>query len=106
MGSRKWSSRAGRSGRASWLDGVAGVGHWRTRDGDEVDLVVEQDDGTAVAFEVKASQRVERKELAGLRKLRDAVGDAFTAGLVLHLGERSYTAEDRLHVVPVDQLWN
>jgi len=62
--------------------------------------------GTAVAFEVKASQRVERKELAGLRKLRDAVGDAFTAGLVLHLGERSYTAEDRLHVVPVDQLWN
>lgn len=92
--------------QASWLDGIAGVGHWRTRDGDEVDLVVEQDNGTVVAFEVKASQRVDGKELAGLRKLRDAVGDAFTAGLVLHLGERSYTAEDRIHVVPVDQLWN
>jgi len=80
-------------------------GHWRTRDGDEVDLVVEQDDGRVVAFEVKASQRVDNKELSGLRKLRGAVGDAFTAGLVLYLGERAYTAEDRLLVVPVDQLW-
>jgi len=92
--------------QASWLDGVAGVGHWRTRDGDEVDLVVESDDGDVVAFEVKAGQRVDGRALAPLRKLRDAVGPAFVAGVVLHLGTQSYTAEDRLHVMPVDQLWS
>lgn len=91
--------------QASWLDGVAGVGHWRTRDGDEVDLVLERDDGAVVAFEVKASQRVDIRELAPLRKLRDAVGSAFIAGVALHLGEQSYRSEDRLYVLPVDRLW-
>lgn len=91
--------------QASWMDGIAGVGHWRTRDDDEVDFVIERDDGAVVAFEVKAAQRVGGKELAPLRKLRHAVGPAFLAGIALHLGDRSYTADDRIHVVAVDQLW-
>ncbi len=92
--------------QVSWVDGVSGVGHWRTRDGDEVDVVLDLDDGGVVAFEVKAAQRVGTKELGPLRKLRDALGPAFLAGIALHLGERSYTAEDRIHVVPVDRLWS
>ncbi|MCZ3388064.1 MAG: DUF4143 domain-containing protein [Actinomycetia bacterium] len=36
--------------QASWLDDVGPLGHWRTSDGDEVDLVVERDDGAVVAF--------------------------------------------------------
>lgn len=91
--------------QSSWMDGIAGFGHWRTRDGDEVDLVIERDDGAVVAFEVKAGQRVDSRELAPLRKLRDAVGPAFLAGIALHLGSRSYTADDRIHVLPVDALW-
>jgi predicted AAA+ superfamily ATPase len=92
--------------QASWLDGVAGVGHWRTRDGDEVDLVVERDDGGVVAVEVKASQRVDPREITPLRKLRDAAGSRFIAGVVLHLGAQSYMPEERLHVLPVDRLWS
>lgn len=91
--------------QASWTDWVAGLGHWRTRDGDEVDLVVERDDGSIVAFEVKAAGRVPGEDLVPLRKLRDAVGEAFVAGVVLYLGARSYTYEDRLHVMSADQLW-
>lgn len=92
--------------QVSWLDGIAGVGHWRTRDGDEIDLVLDLDDGSVVAFEVKAAQRVGSKELAPLRKLRDALGLKFRAGIAFHLGERSYAAEDRIHVVSVDRLWS
>lgn len=91
--------------QASWLEGIAGIGHWRTRDGDEVDLVIERDDGAIVAFEVKASQRIGHRELAPLRKLRDALGPAFLAGIAFHLGGQSYVADDRLHVLPVDALW-
>jgi len=40
-----------------------------------------------------------------LKKLRDAVGQNFRAGYALYLGERSYTFEDRIHVVPLDRLW-
>lgn len=91
--------------QASWLDGIAGSGHWRTHTGDEVDLVLERDDGTILAFEVKASGRVSGEDLRPMQKLRDAVGEAFVAGVALYLGERSFTYEDRLLVLPVDRLW-
>jgi uncharacterized protein len=89
----------------TWLDGIAGYGHWRTYDDDEVDLVVERDDGSLIALEVKAGSRAQGSDFRGLRKLREATGDAFTAGAVLYLGERAYTHEDRLHALPVSRLW-
>jgi predicted AAA+ superfamily ATPase len=92
--------------QASWLDGLAGTGHWRTHDGDEVDLVVERDDGAILAFEVKAAGRVPGEGFKALRKLRTAAGDAFVAGVALYTGSRSYNVEDRLHVMPVDRLWS
>jgi hypothetical protein len=88
------------------MDGVAGTGHWRTHDHDEVDLVIERDDGAVIAFEVKAGSRVPGGSFSPMRKLRDKLGDAFIAGVALYLGERSYTFEDRLHVMPVDRLWS
>jgi predicted AAA+ superfamily ATPase len=91
--------------QVSWMDGIAGLGHWRTHDGAEVDQIIERDDGSVVAFEVKAGTRVAGRDLSGLRVVRDALGDAFVAGAVLHTGARSYTAEDRIHVLPIDRLW-
>jgi predicted AAA+ superfamily ATPase len=91
--------------QVSWLDGIAGCGHWRTHDGDEVDLVVERDDGGVVAFEVKAASRVSADDMRSLRKLRDAVGDAFIAGVALYTGTRSYSSGDGLFVFPVDRIW-
>jgi uncharacterized protein len=92
--------------QASWTDWVSGSGHWRTHDGDEVDLVIERDDGLIVAFEIKASGRVPGADFTPLRKLRDAAGDTFIAGVVFCLGSRSYSYDDRLHVMPVDRIWS
>jgi uncharacterized protein len=89
----------------SWLDEPVTTGHWRTHDGDEVDLVAEFDDGRVIAFEVKANERVAGRDFAGLRKLREALGGRLIAGVALSAGPRSYTFEDRLHVMPLDRLW-
>lgn len=91
--------------QASWLDTRAGAGHWRTHDGDEVDLVLERDDGAIIAFEIKTGTRVPGEQFKPLMKLRTAAGAAFLAGVVLCLGQRAYTYQDRLHVMPVDSLW-
>jgi predicted AAA+ superfamily ATPase len=91
--------------QVSWLDQQLTVGHWRTHDGDEVDFVVEDDEGQVAAFEVKAGDRVPGSDLKGLRKLREALGTRFVAGVALCTGPRSYTAEDRIHVLPIDRLW-
>lgn len=90
----------------SWLDERVTVGHWRTHDGDEVDFVVEFDDGTVIGFEVKSAERVSGEDFRGLRKMRDALGQRFIAGIALSLGSRSYTYDDRLFVMPVDRLWS
>ncbi len=71
----------------------------------EVDLVLERDDGAIAAIEVKAAERVTASEFRGLTKLRDGLGERFLGGVVLHLGRRGYTHEDRLHALPVDSLW-
>lgn len=89
----------------SWTEEIAGYGHWRTRDDLEVDLVLETDDGGVIAFEIKAAARVGGGDFAGLRKLRDLLGDTFIAGVALYTGARSYTHEDRLHTMPIDRLW-
>ena len=91
--------------QASFLDGIS-AGHWRTYSGEEVDLVLERDDGAIIAFEVKSGSRVPGGDLRSLRRLRSLAGDSFLAGVVLYLGTRSYSMEDRMHVMPVDRLWS
>jgi len=89
----------------SWLDESVTLGHWRTSDGAEVDLIIEFDDGTVLAFEVKCSERASGQDFRGLTQLRDALGARFVGGVVFTTGTRSYTYADRLHVMPVDRIW-
>lgn len=91
--------------QASWLDEPVTLGHWRTSDGAEVDLVIECDNGTVLALEVKANERAPGSDFRGLSQLRDALGARFAAGIIFTTGRSSYTYADRLHVMPIDQLW-
>lgn len=91
--------------QVSWADDIASVGHWRTHDGHEADLVIERTDGSIVAFEVKAASRVDRRDARGLRALRETLGDGFLFGFVICTGEMSYRLEDRIAVIPADRLW-
>ena len=91
--------------QAGWSRQQVGFSHFRTRDQQEVDLVIESDAGSVAAIEVKASGTVSDRDFTGLRLLRDKLGAAFVGGAVVNLGQRSYTYEDRLHVLPLDRLW-
>ena len=82
--------------QASWSDNATAVGHWRTHDGQEVDLVVERDDGVVTGFEVKAGRDVQRKDASGLIALRDSLGGQFNAGVVLTTGDTAYRLDDRI----------
>jgi predicted AAA+ superfamily ATPase len=91
--------------QASWLDEQITLGHWRTSDGAEVDLVAEFDDGQVVAFEIKANERATGHAFDGLQQLRQALGARFRAGVVLTTGRHTFTHSDRIHVMPIDRLW-
>jgi predicted AAA+ superfamily ATPase len=92
--------------QAGWAEVPLSFSHFRTKEGQEVDLVCETDDGRIAAIEVKAASSVEDRDFRGLRLLRDTLGNDFVGGVVLYLGPRSYTREDRLHVLPLDCLWS
>jgi uncharacterized protein len=91
---------------AAWLEDVAACGHWRTHDGNEVDLIVERSDGGVLAFEVKASSQVAGHDAKHLRRLRDALGERFLAGVALYTGPNAYRLDDRLYAAPIDRLWS
>jgi len=69
------------------------------------DLVIERGDGAVVAFEVKAAARVPGDDMRALRKLREASGETFIAGVAFYTGTRTYRFEDRAWVMPIDRLW-
>jgi len=92
--------------QVAWWDAPVAVGHFRTATKDEVDLVLERDDGMVVAFEVKAGTRVRSEDLHGIRALRTRLGSRLLAAVVLYTGEFAYTHDDGTMVLPLDSLWN
>ena len=94
--------------QASWLEHRPAVGHWRSRDGTEVDLVLENGyDGTVVGIEIKAGSRLRPADRRGLDSLRAMVGDRFAAGVIFHTGPHCTRLDDigRLLGLPIDRLW-
>jgi hypothetical protein len=79
--------------------------HYRDKDGVEVDIVLERGAAEVAGVEVKASATVTAADFRGLRKLAEATGKRFVAGVVLYDGETSARFGDRLYAVPIRALW-
>ncbi len=92
--------------QSTWSDTRFELFHWRDRDGHEVDVIVELDDGSIFGFEVKATASPAGKHFVGLRLLQEKLGKRFRGGLLLHLGERSLSFGNQMWALPVDTLWN
>jgi len=91
--------------QASWSDAPVTTGHFRTAVGDEVDLVLERDDGQVLAFEIKAGSRVHGDDLRGLRVLKERLAHRMEAAIVLYTGVHAYTLDGWVEVLPLDRLW-
>ena len=89
-----------------WAETRAELFHFRSKDGTEVDAVLEAPDGRVVGVEVKAGATVRLDDFRGLRLLADRVGEAFRAGLVLYTGTETLSFGDRLRCVPMSGLWD
>lgn len=92
--------------QAAVIDEPLLLAHFRDRSGVEVDVVVERADGSVFGFEVKSATTASARDTAGLRFLRDRLGDRFTAGVVLHTGPLSAGLGDRVWALPLAALWD
>ncbi len=89
----------------SWSGESHALHHYRDKDQDEVDLVIETDRGALIGLEVKAGATVNAGDFKGLRKLANACGDDFAQGLVLYDGKMVLPFGDRLLAAPISCLW-
>lgn len=71
----------------------------------EIDLIIETANGLLIGIEIKASATVTLSDARHLAWLRDEIGDAFAAGIVLHTGPYVFPLGDRLVAAPVSALW-
>ena len=90
---------------ASWHEDALAFHHYRDKDGYEVDAVIERGARGVAGVEVKASSTVVAADFRGLRKLHEAAGDRFLAGVVLYDGEKTVRFEESLYAVPIAALW-
>lgn len=90
---------------ASWSERRMSFSHYRTKDQDEVDVVIEDRRGRIIGIEVKASATVRPQDFRGLRQLQEAVGDRFVRGLVLHDHDRVTPFAEKLQAAPLSILW-
>lgn len=79
---------AGDIGRRTTADGAEGLGP-----------------SPIVAIEVKAGATVRTEDIRHLAHLRDALGDRFHRGILLHTGDATRSLGDRLVATPIASLW-
>jgi predicted AAA+ superfamily ATPase len=91
--------------QTSWFGESCALYHYRDKDQDEVDLVIETGSGALVGIEVRASATVNAGDFKGIRKLADACGDNLKLGVVLFDGRNSVHFGDRLVAAPMSCLW-
>lgn len=92
--------------QASWSEERRLVMHFRDRDKDEVDIVVENEAGEIVGIEVKASATVIADDFKGMKVLQSVLGKKFKAGVVLYDGSRAVPFGANRWAVPMPCLWS
>jgi hypothetical protein len=89
----------------TWSQTRADVSHFRTKEQDEVDIVLEDWRGRIVGIEVKAAATLRPKDFSGLQKLQAAAGAKFVQGVILHDHDRVTPFSEKIRAAPVSLLW-
>lgn len=90
---------------AEWATDTVRLHHYQ-REREDVDLVLEWNDGTIAAIEVKSRATVRQHDWKWVAKLRDQRTDSFRAGVLFYTGEQTIPLGDRLWAVPLSGLWS
>ena len=80
--------------------------HFRTHNGAEIDVVLEDARGRLVGIEIKASASVSAADFKWLREFAAQTGKKFHRGIVLFTGDRPVSFETSLTAAPLSDLWS
>ena len=90
---------------ASWSTQRCSFSHFRDKDRNEVDIVLENRRGEIVGIEVKSSATVTPGDFSGMRRLAEACGSKFVQGMVLYDHDSVVPFADNMFAAPLSALW-
>ncbi|MGL5828681.1 MAG: ATP-binding protein [Angustibacter sp.] len=91
--------------QATWAEQSVRFSHFRDRNGFEVDLIAEGENGDSLGFEAKAAQSVSAADFKSLKYLASRVGPSFRHGYVVYLGREVLSFGSGLTAIPLSLLW-
>lgn len=89
-----------------WTGEPVRLYHYRDRDRNEVDAILERASGEVVAIEVKAAETVRAEDFRGIQHLARRIDNRLVAGIVLYAGRQALPFGDRLRALPMSVLWD
>jgi predicted AAA+ superfamily ATPase len=93
----------------TWSQESMKLYHYRDKQKNEVDIILEQADGALIGIEVKASSTVRESDFKGIHKFSELVGEKFKYGLVLYTGSRILPFNSKgksFYAIPLALLWS
>ncbi|MDR1033630.1 MAG: ATP-binding protein [Bifidobacteriaceae bacterium] len=88
------------------VDKVRKVTYWRTRDGLELDLILELRGGKVIAIEIKSAEKLTNADYTPMRYYQKLAGDKFLYGIILHSGVGGILHKNNIASLPLDCLWH
>jgi predicted AAA+ superfamily ATPase len=92
--------------QSSWTAHPARLYHYRSQNGEEIDLLLEDRLGNVVALEIKLSQSITHRDVQSMARLRELLGERFIKGVALYAGQETLPLGDRLLSLPLRSISN
>jgi len=90
--------------QAQWSETSPKFYYYRTSNGIETDIVMENTSGKIVAIEVKATSTLKPDAARGIKDLKNAVPNRFHRGIIFYMGDLELPIEQNILAVPIPSL--
>lgn len=91
--------------QATWSKTRPELYHFRTFEGKEVDIVLENRAGQIVGIEIISSATLNPSAFRGLKFLQEKVPDKFIKGIVFYGGSKCVPFGNNMFALPINALW-
>jgi predicted AAA+ superfamily ATPase len=88
-----------------WSEVLPQMYHFRTGEGQEIDIVLEDASGRLVGIEIKTSATIGPDAFKGLNTLAEKTGKKFLRGIVLYGGAKAVSFDKNMYALPLNALW-
>jgi hypothetical protein len=89
----------------TWSKTKCRIYHYRTQLGKEIDFLLERNDGSIVAIEIKSSTTVDSSSFAAMISLSHDLKKKFVRGIVIYAGKEVIPFGNNLLALPIQSLW-